>query len=70
MSVLQQDDRLICVAPVVAPNIFFRASPLCRLRLRRSEVLRSLRHYLRAHSQGHHTIEHICSSKCTVRLSL
>ena len=28
------------------------------LLLGRSEVLRSLRHYLRAHSQGHHSIDH------------
>ena len=27
------------------------------LRLEKSEVLRSLRHYLRAQSQGHHTID-------------
>ena len=27
------------------------------LRLRRSAVLRSFRHYLRAQSQGHHTID-------------
>ena len=29
------------------------------LRLGRSEVLRSLRHYLRAQSQGHHTIDRL-----------
>jgi ribonuclease HI len=29
------------------------------LRLGRSEVVRSLRHYLRAQSQGHHTIDHL-----------
>ena len=29
------------------------------LRLRRSKVLKSLRHYLRAQSQGHHTINHL-----------
>ena len=29
------------------------------LHLRRSEVLRSLRHYLRAQSQGHHTIDRL-----------
>ena len=29
------------------------------VRLGRSDVLRSLRHYLRAQSQGHHTINHL-----------
>ena len=29
------------------------------LRLGGSEVLRSFRHYLRAQSQGHHTIDHL-----------
>ena len=29
------------------------------LHLRKSEVLRSLRHYLQAQSQGHHTIDHL-----------
>ena len=29
------------------------------LRLRRSDVLRSLRHYLRAQSQGHHTLDRL-----------
>ena len=27
--------------------------------IERSEVLRNLRHYLRAQSQGHHTIDHL-----------
>ena len=30
-----------------------------RSRLGRYEVLRSLRHFLRAHSQGHHVIDHL-----------
>ena len=34
-----------------------KATITCGLRLGRSKVLRSLRHYLRAQSQEHHTIE-------------
>ena len=36
-----------------------KATPTSGLLLGRSEVLRSLRHYLRAQSQGHHTIDRL-----------
>ena len=43
-----------------ADRLSGKATLTSGLRLRRSEVLRSLRHYLRAHSQGHHSIDHMC----------
>ena len=36
----------------------WQSVPRC-LRLRRSEVLRNVRHYLRAQSQGHHAIDRL-----------
>ena len=36
-----------------------KATPTSGLLLGRSEVLRSLRHYMRARSQGHHTIDRL-----------
>ena len=35
------------------------ATIACGLHLERSELLRSLRHYLQAQSQGHHTTDHM-----------
>ena len=42
-----------------ADRLAGKATPTSGLLLGRSEVLRSLRHYLRAQSQGHHTIDHL-----------
>ena len=41
------------------PSQLWLACGNCGLLLRRSEVLRSLRHYLRVQSQGHHTIDRL-----------
>ena len=42
-----------------ADRLAGKAALTCSLLLGRSEVLRSLRHYLRAQSQGHHTIDRL-----------
>ena len=42
-----------------ADRLAGRATLTSGLLLRRSEVLRNLRHYLRAQSQGHHTIDRL-----------
>ena len=42
-----------------ADRLAGKATITSGLRLGRSEVLRSLRHYLRAHGQGHHTIDRL-----------
>jgi len=42
-----------------ADRLAGKATHTSGLLLRRSEVLRSLKHYLRAQSQGHHTIDRL-----------
>ena len=42
-----------------ADRLAGKATLTSDLHLGRSEVLRSLRHYLRAQSQGHHTIDRV-----------
>ena len=43
----------------IADILAGKATITCGLRLGRSEVLRSFRHYLRAQSQEHHTIDRL-----------
>ena len=45
------------LAGVLADRLAGKATFTNGLHLERSEVLRSLRHYLREQSQGHHTID-------------
>ena len=42
-----------------ADRLAGKATPTSGLPLQRSEMLRSLRHYLRARSQGHHAIDRL-----------
>ena len=46
-------------SPMTAEGVTYVCLLCCGLRLGRSELLRSLRHWLRVHSQGHHTIDRL-----------